>query len=88
MISGTVALSSNWHTGMEDCQNYCHSVMGSYCVGNQAATNPWRIDDGTDWAESKGYDYIYSHSWDMSTVSNSPWKKRDTELKIGMYRQF
>ena len=55
--------------------------MGTYCVFGQAATNPWRMDDGATYFAHRGYSYSYSHKWASPYTSNSPWKRARDSIR-------
>ena len=65
MIEGSpptdTPLYNNW--AVRQCIWYIVPRIESYCVGSQAATNPWNMYKGYKRAEFKGYHWWYDYAW-------------------------
>jgi len=65
MIEGWPAtdtpLYNNW--AVRQCIWYIVPRIGTYCVGDQGAVNPWNMYKGYKRAEFKGYHWWYSYNW-------------------------
>jgi hypothetical protein len=69
LIAGSAPLYNN--SSVTDCIWYVAGQVGTYCVGDQGATNPWDMYKGYKWAQYRGEGYSYSYSWTVPCFSSS-----------------
>ena len=69
LIAGSAPLYNN--DSVRDCIWYIVPEIGTYCVGDQGATNPWEMYKGYKWAQHRGEGYSYSYSWTIPCFSSS-----------------
>jgi len=69
LIAGTAPLYNN--DAVRDCIWYVVDRVGTYCVGDQGATNPWNMYKGYKWAEYRGHSYSVSYTWSVPCFYSS-----------------
>lgn len=69
LIDGTAPLYNN--SAVSDCIWYVVDHLGTYCVGNQGATNPWDMYKGYNWANHRGHGYSVSYTWSIPCFYSS-----------------
>ena len=71
--SGSTPMYDNSY--VDSCIQYVFGWVGTYCVGNQAATNPWQMDQGYRWAGHQGAHISISTTWNVPYLSSGPRNK-------------
>jgi hypothetical protein len=69
LIAGTAPLYNN--DSVRDCIWYVKDRVGTYCVGDQGATNPWEMYNGYKWAQYRGHGYSVSYTWSIPCFYSS-----------------
>jgi len=69
LIAGTAPLYNN--NAVRDCIWYVKDRVGTYCVGDQGATNPWNMYKGYRWAGYRGHGYSVSYTWSIPCFYSS-----------------
>jgi hypothetical protein len=69
LIAGCPTPNTNT-AAVQDCIWYISPRVGTYCVGDQGATNPWDMDGGTEWADFRGGVIDY---YDRHTIPGFEW---------------
>ena len=66
--------SAQWSIRNSYIDSYCISVK---YIGDYGVTNPWKMDNGHEYAEDRGYSVSYSYYWCATTCSKARQRARD-----------
>ena len=75
LIGGAGSTPASNNSDVRECIQHIFGYVNSWCVGDQAATNPWDMDEGHQWATHRGEGITISSAWCMPYLSSSPRNK-------------
>ncbi len=75
LIGGSGGTPMYNNSYVDSCIQYVFVRVGTYCVGSEAATNPWQMNQGYQWAGHQGASISITTDWGVPYVSSGPRNK-------------
>ena len=75
LIGGSGATPMYNNSYVDSCIQYEFGRIGTYCVGSEAATNPWQMHQGYQWAGHQGAGISISTDWGVPYLGSGPRNK-------------